>query len=58
MNRKQNKNSRFNQERRTMKIMRCSAKNKPVFEDETCEEFKARGTAEGQKNCKNCKNSF
>lgn len=58
MNRKKNRNSRNFQERKTNKIMRCSAKNKPVFEHETCNEFKARGSSDTQKTCQNCKNAF
>ena len=58
MNRKRNRNNRSNQEIKSHKIIRCTMKNQPVFEHESCDEFDTKVTANDQNNCKNCKHSF
>jgi len=58
MNRKRNRNYRNNQERKSRKIIRCTMKGQPVFEHESCAEFKTKVSANDQKTCKNCTHSL
>jgi hypothetical protein len=40
------------------KIIRCSNKMIPVFESDTCDNFKNKSSTESNSICKNCINSF
>ena len=56
--RNKKRNNRNYEEKRSRKIVRCSLKNKPVFEYEICNQFISRVNANDQKNCKNCKHAY
>jgi hypothetical protein len=53
------KKSRDNKTKNTSKkIIRCKNKMIPVFESDTCENFKNKPNSETINICKNCVNSF
>lgn len=39
------------------KVVRCNLHQKPVFSDETCDNFVSKHINEGENNCKNCQQS-
>ncbi|HDM25488.1 MAG: hypothetical protein DRP55_07095 [Spirochaetes bacterium] len=58
---KRNNKKRNQRERqKEKKVIRCSIVNRPVFEYETCPEFKPKpnSVSGAQQNCKNCIHSF
>ncbi len=58
MKRNNKKNQKDKQKKK--RILRCSIINRPVFEYETCPEFKMKSDAASgaQQNCKNCAYSY
>jgi hypothetical protein len=57
MNRRSNK--RFNQnQQKEKKVIRCDNLSRPVFDSDTCSEFKTSVGKESEKICKNCTYSF
>ncbi len=57
MNRRSNK--RFNQKQTPQKkVIRCDNLSRPVFDTDTCVEFKTSVGKESEKICKNCTHSF
>jgi hypothetical protein len=58
MNRNKKGRNMRNEESKSRKIIRCKQFNKPVFEHDSCPQFKAKSAANDQKICKNCISSF
>ena len=57
MNRRSNK--KFNQKQTPQKkVIRCTNLSRPVFDTDTCAEFKTSVGKESEKICKNCTHSF
>lgn len=57
MNRNKNRRTR-NDEKKTKKVIRCKALNRPVFEHEVCSKFSSKVKSNDQNNCGNCKHAF
>ena len=54
--RRNNKNQE--KSKKNGKIMRCTLLTRPVFEEDTCNEFIKNINKEADSNCRNCRHSF
>ena len=57
MNRRRNKSNQ-EKSKKNGKIMRCSVRTRPVFENDFCQEFIKNINKDSDSNCRNCKYSF
>ena len=55
---KSNNSKRKNNKEKTLKVIRCKALNRPVFEHEVCSQFSLKLNSNNQNNCKNCRHAF
>jgi len=58
MNQKRNRRRRNNEDKKQIKVIRCKALNRPVFEHETCSKFNTKINSNNQKNCENCSHAY
>jgi hypothetical protein len=58
-NRSNQRNSYNSDKPKNVKVIRCNARHRPVFEHEVCAQHSTKqNSTETQKNCKNCGSSF
>ena len=58
MNQKRNNKSDQNKSKKNGKIMRCNFNFRPVFENDSCNNFSKNINKDADNNCRNCKFSF
>lgn len=58
MNQNTNRRRRNNENKKQIKVIRCRALNRPVFEHETCSLYGIKVNSNNQHNCENCKHAF
>ena len=58
MNQNRNRRKRNNENKKQKKVIRCTALNRPVFENEVCSQFSLKVNSNNQNNCGNCKHTF
>jgi len=58
MGRNTKRRTRYNDEKKSNKIIRCLLQNQPKFEHEVCAQFNRKTSANDINNCKNCTHSF
>ena len=58
MNRRSNKRRNNQNQQPKQKVIRCNNRSRPVFENDTCPDFKTSVGKESEKICKNCTHSF
>lgn len=52
------RNRRYNDKKKSSKVIRCKKNNRPVLEHEVCASFSSKDSSNNQKNCENCKYSM
>jgi hypothetical protein len=57
MNQRRNR-SKQEKSKKNCKIIRCSFLTRPVFENDTCQQFSKNINEGSDNNCRNCKYSF
>ena len=58
MNQRRRNKSNQEKSKKNGKIMRCSVRTRPVFENDSCQEFIKNINKDSDSNCRNCKYSF
>lgn len=58
MNQRRRKNQNQEKSKKNGKIMRCNLLTRPVFEEDTCQQFIKNINKEADSNCRNCRHSF